>query len=197
LCEHSRVPRPALLLPAIAVALLVSGCGGGGTGEPLAPATAAPPQRAELGWVERHEEEGQAVEYRVDELEVTRDGWSADVAITNDTKTRFALGDAEAATGRSFGLMLFRTGDLRELEQRNQADDLPGLRRARRFDPPLPGVLEPGRTWSGTISAPGSLAAGRYARVVLGTLVPIGDAPPGFPPRLVWITDSAYRLATS
>ena len=69
------------------------------------------------------------------------------------------------------------------------------MRRAERFQPALPLVLEPGKSWSGTIGARGSLAAGRWVRVVFGPLVPVGDPPEGFPREgLVWITDHAYQL---
>lgn len=184
---------PLGLLALAAIALL-GGCGGGGEGTALPATTPAPPQVAELGWVERHEGEDAALEFGVQRFEVTEDGWRADISIRNETSTRYAIGDERASLDRRFGVMLFKTGDLRELEQRNQADELPGLRLAQRFDPPLPAVLEPGAVWSGTMSAEGSLAAGLFARVVFGTLVPVDESPSGFPDRLVWITDNSYYL---
>jgi hypothetical protein len=195
LCLH--FPMLRLLIPALLAALIVglaAACGGDSESTPLPSTAPAGPQSAELGWIERHEENGEFIEFRVDALEVTDDGWAAEVAITNETSADYALGDPEASLDRRFGLMLFKTGDLRELEQRNQADDLPGLRRADSFEPPLPLVIESGSTWSGTISARGALAAGLFARVVFGTLVPVGESPAGFPERLVWITDNSYYL---
>ena len=52
----------------------------------------------------------------------------------------------------------------------------------------------PGDGWRGTISAPGSLASGRWVRVVFGPLVAVGDPPDDMRSRFVWITDHAYRL---
>ena len=175
-----------------ALALVAAGCGS--SPQPLPPVEAAVPQRAQLDWVESFGEPGARVIFRVRSLEVLADGWRARIGLTNDTVASFSLGDRKASLDRTFGVMLFRTGDLRELEQRNSAGELPAIRRARAYEPSLPLVLDPGTTWEGAISARGSLAAGRYLRVVFGTLVPVGDAPPGLPDRIVWITDHAYRL---
>ena len=98
------------------------------------------------------------------------------------------------AVGQSFGIMLFATGDLDEVEQRGADGDLPGLRPARTFDPALPAKLRPGASWRGTVGADGALAAGRYVRVVFGPLVAEGDAPEGMPAQFFWITDHAHRL---
>ena len=192
--------RPVLLV--LLLALLAVGCGS--ESSPLEPAQAAPPQTAELDWVEICRAgvdddpcEGKSaahVVFGVERFEVLKDGWRARVSLTNRTKIRYSVGDPKASLDRVFGLMLFRTDDLRELEQLNRAGELPSVRRADAFRPALPLVLEPGQTWIGEISARGSLAAGRYVRIVFGALVAIGDAPAGLPDELVWITDHAYRL---
>ena len=188
--------RPPVLAAAAAV-LALAGCGGSGEQRRLPDAVPAPPQRAELGWVESYGEEGARMTFRVDELEVLEDGWRASIAITNGTAVGYALGERDRSLDRRFGLMLFATGDARELEQRNRAGELPAIREAVGYDPPLPAVLGPGETWAGTISAPGSLAAGLWARVVFGALAPVGESPEGLPGVLVWITDHAYRLRRS
>jgi hypothetical protein len=188
------MPRALAVLAVSALALgLVAGCGGDDS-EPLPQAVPAPPQRADLGWEESYGEPGARMVFRVRELEVVPDGWRAAISITNDTKVRYAVGDPKASLDRRFGLMLFPTGDVRELEQRNRAGELPEIRAAEEYEPPLPLVLEPGATWTGTISARGSLPAGLYARVVFGALVPVGESPEGLPDVLVWITDHAHRL---
>jgi hypothetical protein len=158
------------------------------------PAEAAKPQSKDVGWVEVYRQEGASFTFRVHSLEVVADGWRADVSMTNGTQVRYSVGDPDETLARLFGVMLFRTGNLREVEELNAAGGLPGIRRAQRFRPELPLVLEPGATWRGTLGASGSLAAGRYLRLVFGVLVPIGDPPEGFPPDLVWITDHAYLL---
>ncbi len=191
-CEHCRVQRPVAVLVALGAVLLVTGCSSGGAA-PVIP-SAAPPQAAELAWVERSPATGPALVFSVRRFAVTDGGWTSDVEIENRSGIPWALGADPVAVEQSFGIMLFATGDIDELERRNQSGDLPGLRAARRFDPALPARLEPGASWRGTISAPGSLAAGRWVRVVFGPLVAVGDPPDGMPARFVWITDHAHRL---
>ena len=139
--------RPVLLV--LLLALLAVGCGS--ESSPLEPAQAAPPQTAELDWVEICRAgddddpcEGKSaahVVFGVERFEVLKDGWRARVSLTNRTKIRYSVGDPKASLDRVFGLMLFRTGDLRELEQLNRAGELPSVRRADEFRPALPLVL--------------------------------------------------------
>jgi hypothetical protein len=184
--------RPLTLL---ALALLTSGCGAG-SDEPdeLPDSRAAPPQRATLDWREVYGDPGARLVFRVDSLAVERDGWRADVAVRNESDSRFAVASGSASLDRSFGLMLLPSGDLRELERLNEAGELPAVRQAESFDPPLPGVLEPGDEWRGTIAARGSLPAGSWARIVFGSFVAMGEPPPGLQERVIWITDHAHRL---
>jgi hypothetical protein len=186
------VPR---LLPAVltvAAAMLVAGCGSDDGAPP--PASAAPPQRAELGWTERSPAEGPGLVFRTRWFAVTETGWEADVEIENRTAITWELGADRLAVGQSFGIMLFATGDLDEVEQRGRNSDLPGLRPAQTFVPALPARLAPHAAWHGVISARGTLASGRYVRVVFGPLVALGDPPDDMPSQFVWITDHAYRL---
>jgi hypothetical protein len=171
---------------------LATGCGSE-NGAPL-PVSAAPPQRAELGWTERTPATGSALVFRVHSFAVTESGWEADVEIENRTEIDWEVGADRVAVEQSFGIMLFATGELAELEQRNREGDLPGLRPVQSFVPALSARLAPGARWRGIISAGGTLASGRYVRVVFGPLVALGDPPPGMRSELVWITDHAYRL---
>lgn len=184
--------RPVAVLVVLGAALLMAGCS---TDEvpPVIP-SAAPPQAVELAWDERSPATGPALVFRVRRFAVTDDGWESDVEIENRTGIGWILGADPVAVEQSFGIMLFATGTMDELEQRNRNGALPGLRAARRFEPKLPGRLEPGASWRGTISAPGTLAAGRWVRVVFGPLVVVGDPPDGMPSRFVWITDHTHRL---
>jgi hypothetical protein len=178
---------------AACLALLAAACGSSGPA-PL-PGTAAPPQQAQLGWVEHLGERGERLTFRVRSFHVLEHGWRAEVGIDNGTSVRWRLGDRSVSLGRRFGVMLFRSGELRELEARNRAGELPGVRRAGSFEPALPPILAPGRSWSGAISARGSLAAGLWVRLVFGTLVAEAAPPAGMPRQLVWITDHAHRLS--
>ena len=182
---------PRLLALAV-FALLAAGCSS--EARPVPPARAAPPQRAELDWVERYGKGGPRIVFGVERFEVLENGWRAEISLSNRTSVRYSVGDPRSSLDRRWGLMLFQTGELRQLEQLNRAGELPPVRKADVFRPPLPLVLEPGETWQGAIAAPGALAAGRWVRVVFGTLVPIGQPPPGFAEQLIWITDHAYQL---
>ena len=186
------VPRPALLALSLVAVIVGAGC----SSEPVetVPVAPAPPQSATLDWVERSPPSGPALVFRVFRFAVTEKGWEADVEVENATGVAWELGADPVGVDQSFGIMLFATGRLDELERRNRDGDLPGLRPARSFEPRLVARLRPGDRWRGVVSAPGSLAAGRYVRVVFGPLVAVDDPPEEMPARFLWITDHAYRL---
>jgi hypothetical protein len=188
------VLRVLAAIVVIVVIGLVTGCESD-DGAPTPPATrAAPPQREELGWMERTPPTGPGLVFRVHWFEVTETGWKADVEIENRSGLPWELGADDVAVEQSFGIMLFATDGLEEVEQRSADGDLPALRAAQAFMPALVAELAPGEDWRGVISSPGSLAAGRYVRVVFGPLIALDEVPPGLPSRFVWITDHAYRL---
>ena len=177
-------------LPLLA-ALLLAGCGTTAQ-KPFVAARAAEPQHAELDWKESHPAPvGSRMVFQVGAFEVTREGWSTAVSVTNRTTYDFDVDTGPTEYG--FGLMLFATGDLKEVEQANQEGRLPAERRATRIEPRPPPVLRPGVTWSGTLSAPGSLPDGAWVRVVFGTFRGRGDVPAEFQ-TVVWFTDHAHQL---
>ena len=192
MCHHGQVTRVLAVVLVVVAAGLFSGCA---SDRPVASraTAAAPPQTAALGWDERTPAKGPGLVFRANRLEVTKRGWEVEVEIHNQTSIAYALATDPVAVARHFGLMLFATGTLAELEQRNADRELPAIRSARSFDPPLPRRLGPGARWRGTIAAEGALAAGRFVRVVFGPLVAEEDAG-ALPDQLVWITDHAYRL---
>jgi hypothetical protein len=155
---------------------------------------AAGPQSADLDWRETYGAPGQQLVFSVERLEVVDDGWRARVSVENDTSVAYELDDPRASLDRSFGLMLFSSGDPDELEELNASGDLPEPRPATRFQPALPAILEPHDSWEGTISASGALVAGSWVRVVFGTLVAVGKPPEELAEQVVWITDHAHRL---
>ena len=143
--------RPRRLLPTglvLVVAVLLPGCGGDETPLPL-PTEAAPPQAAELGWTEQLPKTGDALVFRVHRFAVTEDGWEADVEVENRTDIPWRLPGAVDALPTSFGVMLFRTDDLDEVERRSADGDLPGLREASTYTPALPGAARAGRALAG------------------------------------------------
>ena len=184
---------PAVLLVAVALGIL-SGCRSEENGSTTPPASAAGPQSAELGWEERSPPSGPALVFRVHRFAVTQSGWEAEVGIENRTAVGWQLGTDRVAVEQSFGVMLFASGDLDEVEQRGRDGDLPGLRPAQTFEPSLPERIAPGGRWRATVAAKGSLASGRYLRVVFGPLSAEGEPPEGMPDDFVWITDHTYLL---
>ena len=162
---------------------------------PAEPSVAARPQIAMLFWRETFGRAGQQLVFEVERFQVLRDGWKAWVRLTNKTSVAYEVGDPRATIDRSFGLMLFETrnrGRARETQRGRSAARAPprdaGTSRS------LPMILEPNGTWHGVISAPGSLVAGSWVRVVFGTLTAIGSTGDVLDERVVWITDHAYRL---
>ena len=155
---------------------------------------AAGPQSAELSWRETFGPAGEQLVFEVERFRVLAHGWKAWVKVTNNTSVAYDVGDPRATLDRNFGLMLFETGDAAELDERNRQGTLPAIRSATSYEPALPLLLEPNGTWSGVISAPGSLVAESWVRVVFGTLVAIGATNDVLEERVVWITDRAYRL---
>jgi hypothetical protein len=185
------VPRALAAVLAGLVASTVTACSS--DERTLPPSTAAPRQDAELAWVERAPEDGAGFVFRVYRFAVTDEGWEADVGIENRTSVAWRTGD-RLAVEQSFGVMLFATGGLDEVTRRMRDGELPGLRPVRRFRPALPARFVPGRIWRSTISATGTLAAGRHVRIVFGPLIAEGKPPEGLQSGFVWITDHAYRL---
>jgi hypothetical protein len=166
-----------------------------GEDEAAAPTSrAAGPQRAELDWRETYGPRGQQLTFVVDTFEVVPGGWRARLAVENDTSVAYEIGDPRATLDRAFGLMLFSSGRLDELERRNASGTLPAIRSATTYQPRLPQIIEPGARWEGTIGASGALAAGSWVRVVFGALVAVAKPPEGLAEHVVWITDHAYRL---
>jgi hypothetical protein len=155
---------------------------------------AAGPQTASLGWRETYGANGQELVFLVHSLRVVRGGWSARLSVQNHTSVSYALGHPRTKAERAFGLRLFSSGELEDLEERNESNTLPAVRLASSYEPSLPAVLEPGASWSGTISAPGALAAGSWVRVAFGPLVSVEEPPEGMEGHVEWITDRAYRL---
>ena len=155
---------------------------------------AAGPQSADLGWRETFGTGGEQLVFLVEWLEVTRGGWRTRIGIENSSSVPYELNDPRVTLDRSFGLMLFSSGEQNVLDDLNANGELPEPRPATAFAPSLPALLEPGASWEGTMSASGALVAGSWARVVFGTLVAAGKPPDELPERIVWITDHAYRL---
>ena len=145
-----------------------------------------------LDWLESYPSTGERLLFAVQALSVHADGWSVRIGITNATRRSFELGLNRSQL--SFGLMLFATGELDELEQANREGRLPSVRLATAMEPPPPDLLAPGATWRSTLSGQGSLADGSWLRVAFGPLQVVGEPPAGMHPVVRWITDRSHRL---
>jgi hypothetical protein len=180
-------------LTAAVLALVAAGCG---TASEVAvkKVEPAPPQHATLGWTEVYGKPGASLVFRVQSLWIEQGGWAASVEVENDSKVRFAVASGSTSIDSAFGLMILPTGDHRELDRLNAAGELPAVRQAETIRPELPGVLEPGETWHGTLSARGALPGGSWARVVFGAFVAMGKPPAGLQDRVIWITDHTHLL---
>jgi hypothetical protein len=158
-------------------------------GEPgvISRSVAAGPQKATLGWREMYGERGEQLIFSVENFEVRRAGWRAKVSVENESTTSYELA---STVQQPFGVMVFASANFDVLEEQNEAGTLPPVRPAARYQPQLPTILEPGNSWSGTISAPGSLVANGWVRVVFGGLVSVVRPNEV----VVWISDHTYRL---
>lgn len=148
---------------------------------------AASEQTAVLGWEERTGEPGEQLVFSVETLQVLRNGWRADISLENHTTAAIRVMSTQR---QPFGLMVLPTGNYAEFEQLVSDDALPAVRPAVRYVPRPPALLEPGDSWTGSISAPGALVAGSWVRVVFGGLVSVVRPRESF----AWITDHTYHV---
>lgn len=186
--------RRALLVAWMAVAVSVAAVGCGSTDVAVPAAIKAPPQTARLSWDEPYPAGEAALVFGVSTFTVTRTGWEADISVRNRSKVAWEIGGPDGAPARAFGVLLFPTGALEDLERRNREGDLPAIRPAQSFRPALPAVLKPGSTWAGTIAARGALAGGLWVRVSFGAFRSVGTPPDGAQPQVVWFTDHTHQL---
>jgi hypothetical protein len=137
---------------------------------------------AHVGWNEAAKSGGDKVmTYTVDSLTFDSKGWRAHVSFKNVSHLPIGL-----ATQREFGAALFADNKTETLSQAI------GFATATNFSTKLPTKLEPGDSWSGTISGTGNRTMTRriYARVVFGPFSGL----PGTTTAVVWITDHALAL---
>lgn len=189
--RHPLTPTVTAAALALVLALTV-GCSA--TTEPVRPARAAGEQSFELRWVERYPAQGPGLVFRVRSFAVTREGWEAEVAFENSSGIHWELPEEPEAFRRMFGVMLFDTGDLAELDRLNREAALPTVRRADTLVPDLITFVPDGETWSGRITARGTLPAGAFVRLAFGPFSAVTDPPEGMEKRIVWITDHAVQL---
>ena len=118
-----------------------------------------------------------------------------DAALANRTGVALQVVRPHHLHAVEFGLDVFDTNTLGEVETRAARKALHTGALPERVVPPIAGVLQPGDRWAGSFSAPGRLARGKYVRVVFGRfVVPGGKVPSGIAARFFCTTDDAPRL---
>ena len=108
------------------------------------------------------------------------EGWSVEIAVTNATRSSFELGVDSGQL--SFGLMLFATGEIEEVEEASRRATCRRCGSPTTMEPAPPAVLAPDATWRATLSGRGSLADESYLRVAFGPLRVVGEPPEGMEP---------------
>lgn len=187
--------RLVLVLLAATATLALAGCTATDSAAPVPTTIAAPPQSAELGWVEPTPAKSPALVFGVASFTVTKEGWTASISIENRSDVGYKIVDRHDEADLGFGVLLFPNDDQKDFEQRISNGNAPATRAATKYEPELPVVLESGATWRGTISAPGALAGGAWVRLAFGPFSSVGDPPPGMPSApFTWFTDHAYHL---
>ncbi len=181
----------AILIIAL-VAFAAAGCASQSVTVPTT--IRAPPQTASLDWKEPYPATNPALVFGVSQFTVTRDGWKANISVENTSEIAWIVGDPRFPAYREFGVLLFPSDNLKDLERRSRDGDVPGLRAATSYTPALPESIKPGETWRGTIAAPGALAGGLWVRIAFGPFSADGKPPKGAQTPVVWFTDHAYEL---
>ena len=111
---------------------------------PYEPVSAAAPQTASLDWAETIPGGRPGARVHGRALTIDRDGW--EVTARDRERDGSTLRDPLRAdpAGRTFGVMMFESGELEDLTNRSKTGDYPVLRPAQTVVPPLPAVLDPG-----------------------------------------------------
>src|SRR6476619_567026 len=106
--------RRGLLLAPLLVAAALAGCST--TGDPAAVPVrlAAPPQTAQLDWLEPYTAAAPALVVGVTAFAVTADGWSADISVENRSDVGWKIVDRRHEDELGFGVMLFPTGNQKD-----------------------------------------------------------------------------------
>jgi hypothetical protein len=174
--------RAAILLCGVVLA----GCG---SGDEVRVAAPAEPRALELGWHEESAESG--LVFRVHRLVVNRDGWRVTVSVANHGSVGYTIGRPHHRGKSMFGLVLLETLTGQELRELT-ADfrKAPPFLEPDRIVPPLPRVLTPGSSWTGTMSGPQILRQRSAVRLLFGRF----ERTRGDPGYLLWVTEHAIRL---
>jgi len=108
--------------------------------------------------------------------------------VRNDTPVGLLIERPHHPGEAEFGLLPLDCSDVEAVERAGSGVF------ATRFEPPLPRVLRPHSSWSGTFSGPGRLSEARFVRVEFGRFTRYGSARGELPRRFRYVTDHVLRL---
>ena len=143
----------------------------------------------QLNWTAHASFEGyKMMTFNVKTLEVGPNGWKAQVSFRNDSTKTIRLPTGGRKSPKSFGLGVFTSATSQRVEDLGNY-----LINATTFEPPLPGELKPGQSWSGMFAAPEPPRARRWLHLVFGVFFWKGTPPPGLGPYFLWVTSHQVR----
>ena len=164
--------------------MALAGCGNAPDGPVLTPP--AEPRTIDLGWVERHK--SARFTFEVERLVIAESGWRVVVSVTNRSLRPYRL-DA-----RSVGLVLLETPSRSELRRlTGNLSHAPPALRPDRASPPPPSTLEPGASWSTTVTGPEVLRADSFVRVLFGPFSSVERFRTEVQ-SILWVTDHSIRI---
>jgi hypothetical protein len=124
--------------------------------------------------VDPHRLLGGLMVFRVQTLQFGPQGWSVEGSVVNRTKQAVRIVFAHEAAGHNaFGLYAFESN---------------GFLNETHAHPPVPELLLPGDSWSGTFSGPDRIARGARIHVQFGQFAPDSGG------RFLFITDHTYLV---
>ena len=178
---------------AVALAVLLAGCGGGSKSECLSHGIKCEnlPKHTILrvNWTEKASfAELPIATFRVKTIEVGPDGYKIEASFTNTSPRVLKLPAGTARSPSDFGLGVFVNALPQRIESAGNY-----LLRAQKIRPSLPATVAPGETWTGTMTSDTPPRSGRSLRVLFGVFFFKGKPPAGLGPYFLWQTNHQVR----
>jgi hypothetical protein len=178
---------------AVALAVLLAGCGGGTKKECVSHGIKCEnlPKHTvfRVNWNEKASVDGKPIAtFRVKSIEVGPNGYKIVASFTNTSPSVLRLPTGTASSPNDFGLGVFVSALPQRIEQ-------PGnyLLKAQRIRPALPATIAPGQTWSGTMTSDNPPRSDRSLRVLFGVFFWKGKPPYELGPYFLWQTNHQVR----
>jgi hypothetical protein len=178
---------------AVALAVLLAGCGGGSAKECVSHGIKCEnlPKHTvfRVNWDEKASVDGKPIAtFTVKSIEVGPSGYKIVASFTNTSPSALRLPTGTASSPNDFGLGVFVSALPQRIEQ-------PGnyLLKAQQIRPALPATIAPGQTWSGTMTSDNPPRSDRSLRVLFGVFFWKGKPPYGLGPYFLWQTNHQVR----